>query len=160
VNSLDRLMAFEEIRQLKARYFRYVDTKDWAGLTGVFAPDAIFRHRYGGSVRDPRTGAWDPPLPEESITAGRDAIVARIRAIVEHIHTVHHGFMPEIDLISPDRARGVWAMRDELRDRDGGLILSGAGHYHETYIRLPTGWAIESAELRRLSIVRPGDRQP
>ena len=28
--TVDRLAAIEEIKQLKARYFRFIDTKDWA----------------------------------------------------------------------------------------------------------------------------------
>ena len=38
---MNRLLAIEEIKQLKARYFRFLDTKDWAGLTTVFTPDAV-----------------------------------------------------------------------------------------------------------------------
>ncbi|WP_336967506.1 nuclear transport factor 2 family protein [Sphingobium aromaticiconvertens] len=157
--ALDRLMALEDIRQLKARYCRCVDTKDWAGLASVFAPDAIFHHRFGGSVRDPWTGQWKPPLPEPRISHGRAAIVARIRSVVENIHTLHQCHMPEIALIDIFNARGVWAMSDELRDRDGQLILRGAGHYHESYVSSPSGWVIATAELRRLSIVR-GDGHP
>ena len=41
MDALDRTVAIEEIHQLKARYFRCMDTKDWAGLTDVFAPDAV-----------------------------------------------------------------------------------------------------------------------
>ena len=41
MDDIERLVAVEEIRQLKARYFRCMDTKDWAGLTDVFAPDAV-----------------------------------------------------------------------------------------------------------------------
>ena len=31
----------DAIRQLKARYFRLMDTKDWAGMRHVFADDVI-----------------------------------------------------------------------------------------------------------------------
>ena len=31
----------EAIKQLKARYFRTVDTKDWAGMRQVFADDVV-----------------------------------------------------------------------------------------------------------------------
>jgi hypothetical protein len=40
VNPTERLEAIEEIKQLKARYFRCMDTKDWDGFTSVFAPEA------------------------------------------------------------------------------------------------------------------------
>jgi hypothetical protein len=35
----DRLEAIEAIRHLKARYFRYMDTKQWESLPGIFTPD-------------------------------------------------------------------------------------------------------------------------
>ena len=36
----ERSLAIEEIKQVKARYFRCMDTKDWAGFEAGFAPDA------------------------------------------------------------------------------------------------------------------------
>ena len=41
MTELERLTALEEIRKLKARYFRALDTKDWAGLQALFLPDAV-----------------------------------------------------------------------------------------------------------------------
>ena len=38
MDRLDRLEAIAAIHALKARYFRCMDTKDWAGLEAVFAP--------------------------------------------------------------------------------------------------------------------------
>jgi hypothetical protein len=42
VNDIEKLLAIEEIKNLKARYFRCVDTKDWPGFQAVFAPNARF----------------------------------------------------------------------------------------------------------------------
>jgi len=39
MNDIEKLLAIEEIKNLKARYFRCVDTKDWHGFKAVFAPD-------------------------------------------------------------------------------------------------------------------------
>jgi hypothetical protein len=156
-----RLAAIEDIKQLKARYFHCVDTKDWEQLAQVFTPDVKFDRTMGNAVRDPWTGVWDPPLPEvPQIVSGRDAVMRMVRAATEHIHTVHHGFMPEIEILDETTARGVWAMRDELRDRDRKLILRGSGHYHETYERSATGWAIKTAKLVRLSLVFGEGRRP
>lgn len=154
-----RLLAIEEIKTLKARYFRYVDEKNWDGLVGLFAPDAVFDHSKGGSIHNPWTGEWEPPLPKEPIlSVGREAILTRIRAVVENLRTTHQGFMPEIDIIDTKTARGVWAMSDQLYDRSGRLILSGHGYYNETYERRTEGWVIKTIALSRLWIVR-GDGQ-
>lgn len=157
----DRLAAIEDIRRLKARYFRCVDEKDWDGLAAVFAPDAVFDHSRGGSIRDPWTGAWDPPLPAEPILSiGRDAIMARIRRVVEALRTVHQGFMPEIEILDDRSATGIWAMSDQLYDRAGRLILSGSGHYRESYERRADGWAIKTIGLTRLWVIRGDGAQP
>ena len=41
---LERLLAIEEIKQTKARYFRFIDTKDRDGLASVFSRDAVLDH--------------------------------------------------------------------------------------------------------------------
>lgn len=151
MDQIVRLAAIEDIKQLKARYFRCVDTKDWLGLERVFAPDIEFDRTYGMSVQDAFTGAWAPPISETPlIVAGREAVMAMVRRATETIHTVHNGFMPEIDVTSESAAKGIWTMRDEMRDRSGRLIAAGAGHYHETYEKLASGWAIRTAKLTRL----------
>lgn len=161
MDAIERLTAIEDIRRLKARYFRCVDGKDWDGLAAVFAPDAVFDHSRGGSLRDPWTGLWGPPLPAEpTLSVGRDAIMARIRSVVELIHTAHQGFMPEIEIVDAHRATGIWAMSDQLYDRAGRLILSGTGHYHESYEKLAGGWAIKTTALTRLRLIRGDGERP
>ncbi|WP_395647683.1 nuclear transport factor 2 family protein [Terricaulis sp.] len=151
MDTLAQLVALEAIRKLKARYFRCVDTKDWAGLEEVFAPDIAFDRTAGMAVQNPWTGEWTPPVPDAPvIVRGRAAVMAMVRGAVEHVRTVHHGFMPEIAIESADTARGVWAMRDEIYDKSGRLIVSGSGHYHETYERLASGWVIKTSKLTRL----------
>ena len=61
--AVDVLWAIEEIKRLKARYFRCMDTKDWVGFEALFAVDAVFDMRSGrGDGADPdaiRSGAGD-----------------------------------------------------------------------------------------------------
>jgi hypothetical protein len=148
---VEKLAAIEEIKALKARYCRCVDAKDWAGLEVVFAPDIAFDRTVGMAVRNPWTGEWSPPIASQPIIVrGRDEVMQMVRGAVEPLVTVHHCFTPEIELESESSARGLWAMRDELRDKHGRLIVAGSGHYHETYVRLETGWAIRTAKLTRL----------
>ncbi|HEY3700203.1 MAG TPA: nuclear transport factor 2 family protein, partial [Spongiibacteraceae bacterium] len=40
MNDVERLLAIESIKQTKARYFRFLDTKDWVGFASVFTTDA------------------------------------------------------------------------------------------------------------------------
>jgi hypothetical protein len=126
----------EAIAQLKARYFRLMDTKQWDQLAEVFTPDVhIDMSNEGGGVTD-------------SVEEYMPFLVANIGEVT----TVHHGHMPEIELTSESTANGVWAMEDELWWPEGGPIryLHGYGHYHETYRKGPAGWQIASMTLTRL----------
>lgn len=157
MDALERLIAVEDIRQLKARYYRCMDTKDWEGLAKVFAPDAIFDLREVNSVRDPLTGVWDPPYTgEESVYRGHEAVLKMIYDAVHHRITVHHGHMSEIEITSDTTARAIWAMEDKIRNAPGDehLRMLGTGHYHDTYVKLADGWAIQTTKITRLTLDR------
>ena len=141
---VERLIATEEIKQLKARYFRCMDTKDWAGFEQVFAADAVMD--MSSEMRDQTTRG--------GITRGAAQIAAMVRTVVGPVVTVHHGHMPEIDITSPTTASAVWAMEDKLRWPEGSSVraMHGYGHYHETYERTDEGWRIKTITLTRLRV--------
>jgi len=143
MEAVDRLVAIEEIKALKARYFRCMDTKDWDGYAGVFATDATLD--VSGEMGAGTDGG---------IIAGRDAIVAFVRSAIDDVTTVHHGHMPEIDVASSTTATGIWAMEDSLRWPEGAPIrgLHGYGHYHETYVQRDDRWFIAATKLTRLRV--------
>jgi hypothetical protein len=138
------LVEIEQIKKLKARYFRNLDTKNWAEWRNVFADDLTVRV----DVTVTRRGqeAVTPPLPE-----GADAFVAHMSDYLDDAITVHHGHMPEIDVTGPDTARGIWAMEDVVEMTDGRM-LRGYGHYHEEYRRQGGEWRIASIHLTRLRL--------
>lgn len=155
MDPLQRLLDIEDIRGLKARYFRCMDTKDWKGLARVFAPDAVFDLREVSSVRNPRTGEWTPPYGDESfVYRGHVNVLKMIRDAVEYRVTVHHGHMGEIEITGESTARGIWAMEDVVINAPGGkpFNMHGSGHYHDTYVRLADGWAILSTKITRLAL--------
>jgi uncharacterized protein (TIGR02246 family) len=141
MDAVERLAAIEQIKQLKARYFRCLDTKDWTGFAGVFAPDAVMD-------MSAETGGHG------GVCQGPTEIVDLVRGAIEAVQTVHHGHTPEIDVTSPTTAEGVWAMEDMLRWPEGGPIRSmhGYGHYHETYERIEGQWFIKRITLTRLRV--------
>jgi hypothetical protein len=47
MDTIDKLFAMEEIKALKARYFRYVDTKDWKGFEEFVHGGRSLRHLRG-----------------------------------------------------------------------------------------------------------------
>jgi uncharacterized protein (TIGR02246 family) len=123
----------EAIKQLKARYFRTMDTKDWAGMRRVFCDDVVMDTEESGG----------------GVVTGADAFMEFLEPTLRDVVTVHHGHMPEIELTSATTAQGVWAMEDMLRWPDGSE-LHGYGHYTETYENVDGAWRIRSSRLTRL----------
>jgi uncharacterized protein (TIGR02246 family) len=143
--SVDELADIEAIKQLKARYFRLMDTKQWDAWGELFTPDCRLYSEPGGG----RPGIeW----------VGRDEIVERNRAALEGSRSVHHGHMPEIEITGPTTARGVWAMYDFLTWNGAGCrAYEGYGHYQETYEKQDGAWRIKSLRLTRLRAEFRGD---
>lgn len=142
---LERLAAIEDIRALKARYFRTMDTKDWVGYEAVFTPDLIADFRDATTARD-----------ESQLTHGAAAYVAMLAPMLAGVDTVHHGHMAEIVIETADTARGIWAMEDKLWPGPGSALpfawLHGYGHYHERYRKQADGWRIAEIRLTRLRV--------
>ncbi|HMG26347.1 MAG TPA: nuclear transport factor 2 family protein [Acidimicrobiia bacterium] len=126
----------EAIKQLKARYFRLIDTKDWDDLPAVFTHDVEI------NVSDEGGG----------VTRGATDFVSFLRSVIGNAITVHHGHTPEIEVTSPTTATGIWALEDQLWWPEGGPVahLHGFGHYHETYEKTDAGWQIKSLTITRL----------
>ena len=141
LDPVQRLEAVEEIKRLKARYFRCLDAKDWDGFAAVFAPDAVM---------DMAEAAGGDPLPDAT-SRGPEDIAGYVRRSVEGMVTVHHGHMPEIRVTGETTAEGVWAMEDMLRWPDG-REMHGYGHYHETYEKAEGTWRIKTLTLTRLRV--------
>ena len=88
----------EAIRQLKSRYFRMMDTKNWDGLAAVFTDDVVIDMTGEGA----------------GVTRSVAEYMPFLRNAIGEVITVHHGHMPEIELTSPTTATGIWAMEDKL----------------------------------------------
>lgn len=142
---IEKLWAIEEIKQLKARYFRFMDGKDWAGMRTIFTDDATFDARTALSI--------EPQGGEDAIVRGGEAIAAFIEGAVTALRTTHHGHCHEITIDGPDDAHGVIAMEDIVWTADHStLIVHGTGHYHEHYRRVDGAWRIARSRLTRLDV--------
>lgn len=125
----------EAIKQLKARYFRTMDTKDWVGMRDVFPDDVVVDTSAAGG----------------GVVEGADAFLTALRSLPSDVVTVHHGHMPEIELESETVARGIWSMQDILEWPNGSKMY-GYGHYYETYERVGNTWRIKALKLTRLRV--------
>jgi uncharacterized protein (TIGR02246 family) len=134
---LQELLDREAIKEVKARYFRAVDDKDWEAFRAVFTDDARFE----------LVGFDQPPIE------GAEAFVAFTAQVTENARTVHHGHMPEITFDSPTEARGIWILNDYIEwpsdDETGerrGMV--GFGRYYERYRKVGGEWLIAGWELK------------
>ena len=123
----------EAIKQLKARYFRTMDTKDWDGMRQVFTADVVMDTTDSGG----------------GLVTGADEFLAFLREALDGATTVHQGHMPEIELTSDTTATGIWALND-IVVWPNGMRLDGYGHYHETYEKVDGAWRIKTLKLTRL----------
>lgn len=141
MDRLQELSEIEEIKQLKGRYQRGVDTKDWDLLASVFAADA--RSVYNGGKH-----TYD----------GRDAILEFLReglGAIE-VQSMHHAHTPEIEITSETTARGTWYLEDFVlssRPSKGaphGTVMHGTGIYQDEYVKRDGGWLLLSTGYERI----------
>jgi hypothetical protein len=140
----------EELRKLKARYCRFLDTKDVEAWRGVFTPDVVVTLDMAVSTAgaDPMTA---PPIE------GVDNFVPTVLGGLQGVATMHHCHTPELTLTSDTTATGIWAMEDLLVFGDG-REMHGAGHYRETYEKTDGCWRIKTLHLTRTMLrIKGGD---
>ena len=131
------LVALEEIRRLKHRYLRCVDLKLWDEFAEVFTEDAV--------------AEYDTPVIGRTLRLdGRDAIVAYMRKnLGPGSITTHTAGQSEIE-VDGDRATGVWALDDSVIIPEARLLIRGAAHYTDAYVRGSDGrWRVEHTGHRR-----------
>lgn len=133
-----RLEAIEEIRRLKARYFRCVDLRAWDEFATLFTDD--FTPDFGESTSGPVDKA------------------TFVAAVTNHFRSgisIHHGHEPEIEIVDETNAKGLWPMYDlvESPPDSGYRNHTGWGHYTETYRRVDGRWRIATTKLTRLKYV-------
>lgn len=130
----------EEIKKLKARYFRALDSQDWELYESIFAEDCVVDLSRAGGEK----------------FQGRPAFMA-YATNMPLLQSVHHGHMPEIDLTSDTTAAGVWVLEDYNIWNDG-TQNHGWGHYLETYVKRDGRWWIKTMALSYLRIEQPTEK--
>ncbi|WP_076999806.1 nuclear transport factor 2 family protein [Variovorax sp. KK3] len=150
--SLQRLLDAQAIAETKARYCRYIDTKQWQRLASLFTADCRFE------------GLGSAPAGADVAT-----FVQGVSTRLADTISVHHCHMPEIRFLTPGHARAVWAMEDYVEWTDGGTVkeapgskgFRGYGHYEEEYRAADDGeWKICFLRLTRLRIDPVDASQP
>lgn len=120
----------DEIRRLKYRYLRTLDTRDWEGFAACFTSDATAD--YGGLAF---------AGPGQLV----DYLQERMGPGMITMHQAHH---PEIE-VDGDSATGRWYLQDKVIVPRAGFMLEGAAFYEDHYRLTSAGWRIRRTGYRR-----------
>ncbi|MEV5385619.1 nuclear transport factor 2 family protein [Streptomyces sp. NPDC052721] len=129
--TLQQLADVEDIRQVKARYFRYLDSKQWSKLAALFTAH--------------------PTIDVGAKYSSGKELAEKTAALLGDAPTAHQGFLPEIE-VRGNRASAIWAMEDYVSFPPGSSYKNGFhgyGQYHDTYQRINGHWYISSTVLSR-----------
>jgi uncharacterized protein (TIGR02246 family) len=148
MDAVARLLAIEEIRALHARYWRFVDTKNWDAFGALFAPDASFTEHLTGFHCE-----------------GSQEIQAQVAAFLDGATTVHHGHQSEIAVHDESSAEAIFVMEDYLIFPPGTVnpgsgapmsTLRGYGHYVEKLTKIDEQWRFQQVDLYRVRVETVG----
>ncbi|MFJ8358043.1 nuclear transport factor 2 family protein [Streptomyces sp. NPDC093984] len=89
--TVQRLADIEDIRQVKARYFRYLESKQWSKLAALFTAH--------------------PAIDVGAKYSSGKELAEKTAALLGDAPTAHQGFLPEIQ-VHGNRATAIWAMED------------------------------------------------
>ena len=133
---MNELLEIERIKQLKGRYFRYLDGNEWQAMADeVFTEDAQGRYSDGDLSFD-----------------GRDAIIGFLSKFMDgpNLLTMHTGHHPEISLTSDTTATGIWYLHDVVIVPAIKRITHGNGIYHDEYRKVDGEWRVSLTGYQRL----------
>lgn len=127
------LIAIRELEELKYRYVRALDHKDWALFRSCFTDGATasYGERLTFRSADEIVRYMEDMLGPTMIT----------------VHQVHH---PEL-AIDGDTATGTWGLMDRVIMTEYRILLDGASTYRDRYERDDEGtWRISHTSYERI----------
>ncbi len=129
----DDLVTYRQLEELKYRYVRALDHKDWDLFGSLFEPDATAT--YGKRL--------DFTGPDEIV----DYMRANLGPTMITVHQVHH---PEFE-VDGDTATAVWSLMDRVIMTEYRFLLDGVSFYRDRYTRGPDGvWRIAHTGYERI----------
>jgi len=125
----------EDIKRVKYRYLRALDTKHWADYADTMTDDVV--------------GDYGSSLGEEHHFTDRNSLVEYMRtSLPDSVVTEHRVTHPEIT-VDGDEASGIWYLQDRVIVAEFDFMLIGAAFYHDEYRRTPDGWKISATGYKR-----------
>jgi hypothetical protein len=146
----ERLAAIEDIKQLKARYWRGVDSGDGELVRGILAEDCVLD--YMGCCTDPASGV--DHMPQMNMVMRGRSSWQTDNLDAPRLVTVHQGHQCEIEITGETTASGVWSFTDRFFMPPGAPFqtLAGYGYYHDTYEKIGDTWLLKTTRISRLRV--------
>ncbi|MDE2597554.1 MAG: nuclear transport factor 2 family protein [Sphingomonadales bacterium] len=134
--TLQQLSDIEEIKILKHRYFRAIDTADMELLSGLFTEDVACNYN-GGTYKVSFKGR-----------------AAMLEFLANSFHSgaaaMHHGHMPEISITGDTTASGIWYLEDVFINTETDEHTFGTAIYTDSYRCVGGTWKIETTSYDRV----------
>ncbi|MFT4520091.1 MAG: hypothetical protein ACI9JM_002491 [Halioglobus sp.] len=145
LSQIEQLVEKENIRELKYRYFRGLDTNDWAVFESTMTESCVGLYSDGDVSFENR---------EEIVSFMKEKLSG------ERMLTLHHGHHPEIEILDENTARGTWYLEDTVLILDAATRLYGTGIYEDRYEKVRGEWKIAHTGYKRLfECVEPLDEK-
>lgn len=130
------LLDIEAIKQVKHAYFRCIDTHNMAELAELMHEDVDVL-LVGGSYE------WK--------LKGRAEYLAAIdKSFHKRAIGHHNGHQPEIQILSPTEATGIWYLADNMWILDIEAFTTGTALYWDRYVKVDGRWKIRETKYERL----------
>lgn len=132
MESVDRLLAIEDIRRLKARYLHACDAKDAEALLDCFIEGEV-EIEYG------HVGSF----------SSREAFVELFVSAAGHPHILdmHLGGNADIDIIDDDSAMARWTFDYRNINTDACSVTLASGVYIDEYQKVDGRWLISKTAV-------------
>jgi len=133
---LQRLSDIEEIKRLRAAYFRCLDTANIEELGGLLTDDFSCLC-VGGDY-------------EYKAEGKAEFLAMTENSFHQEIVTQHNGHGPEIDLVDAEHATGIVYFHDQVYHFRTKEFLMGTGIYQDRYRKVEGRWLIEYGFYERV----------
>lgn len=131
---LQQLLQTEAIKQLKYRYFRLLDMKQFDALAELMTEDVTTSYDNGRNAFENRD----------------QAIAFFSENMAKTLYHQHHGHHPEITFQDENNASGIWHFEDTVFATEVSVVIRGAGIYYDEYVKQDGEWKIAHTGYERL----------
>lgn len=142
MTDLERLVALEDIKLLRAKYCYFIDNHLWSRFSEIMTEDAVLDMSDPTEKLNNRT--LEPIVGRDRIIGLMDAVFTDLRQLL-HIVT-----MPQIEFERPDFATGIWRQEtfvNELRPDAPGTGIA-YGTVFDSYEKKDGSWWIKSVRVQ------------